>query len=139
MILNNQNIMIYGSDEEKSLSVIGVTSGVFEVPDGETFNLHVDFSDIKHKKLLVSVVPSIEGMLADPSAGVVNFSTITLNLNENQYTHNMYEVFSNVAARVRQPLLEYYPSNSRGITFSVSCVPGEGPLTDIAYYIAFIA
>jgi hypothetical protein len=139
MILNNQNIMIYGSDEEKSLSVIGVTGGTFTVDDGVTFNLHVDCSDIKHKKVLVSVVPVVEGMLADPSAGSINFSTITLNLNENQYTHTMYESLASAAARVRQPLLEYYPSNSRGITFSVSSVPGEGPLENIAYYIAFIA
>ena len=139
MLLNNQNIMIYGSDEEKNLRVIGVTSGLFTVPDGETFNLHVDCSDIKHKKVLVSLVPSSEGLLTDPTSAVINFSTITLNLNENQYTHNMYDNIASASARARQQLLEYYPSNSRGITFSVFCVPGEGPLTDIAYYIAFIA
>lgn len=137
MLLNNQNIMIYGSDEEKNLRVIGVTSGLFTVPDGETFNLHVDCSDIKHKKVLVSLVPVAEGNLT--SSTVVNFSTITLNLNENQYTHNMHDNLGISASRARQQLLDYYPSNSRGITFSISAVSGEGDITDIAYYIAFIA
>jgi hypothetical protein len=136
MILNNQNIMIYGSDEEKSLSVIGITSGLFTVPDGETYTFHVDLSDIKHKKILFSVVPTTEGSFT--SASTVNFSRITLNLNENQFTHNIFDnLTSNSIAR--QPLLEYIPSNCRGITMSVSCVLGEGPLEDTAYYIAFIA
>ena len=135
MILNNQNIMIYGSDEEKSLSVIGITSGLFTVPDGETYTFHVDLSDIKHKKLLLSVVPQIEGTFTP--GGPINFSRITLNLNENQFTHNMFDSLPSTIAR--QPLLEYFPSNCRGITMSVSCVPGEGPFEDVAYYIAFIA
>lgn len=136
MILNNQNIMIYGSDEEKSLRVIGVTGGTFTVDDGVTYSQHVNLNGVKHKKLLVSIVPPTENLLTPGSA--VNFSTITLNLNENQFTHNMYDSTSS-ANVARQQLLEYYPSNSRGITFTVSCVPGEGPLTEIAYYIAFIA
>jgi len=136
MILNNQNIMIYGSDEEKSLRVIGITSGLFTVPDGETYTFHVDLSDIKHKKLLLSVVPQIEGVFTPGAA--INFSTITLNLNENQFTHNMFDSSSS-SSIARQPLLEYFPSNCRGITMSVSCVPGEGPIEDTAYYIAFIA
>lgn len=136
MILNNQNIMIYGSDEEKSLRVIGITSGLFSVPDGETFNVYVDMSGVKHKKFLLSVVPPTESLFTPGSA--VNFSTITLNVNENQFTHNIYDNSSS-ASIARQQLLEYFPSNCRGITFSVSCVPGEGPLDDIAYYIAFIA
>jgi hypothetical protein len=136
MILNNQNIMIYGSDEEKSLSVIGITSGLFTVPDGDTYTFHIDLSDIKHKKILFSVVPAVEGSIT--SASTVNFSRITLNLNENQFTHNMFDnLTSNSIAR--QPLLEYYPSNCRGMTMSVSCIPGEGPISNVAYYIAFIA
>ena len=137
MILNNQNIMIYGSDEEKSLRIIGITGGTFTVLDGVTVNHHVDCSNIKHKKLLLSVVPPYEGSFT-PAPGAVNYSNITLNINENEFTHNMYDslTFSTVA---RQQLLEYIPSNCRGITFSISCIPGEGPLGDIAYYIAFIA
>jgi hypothetical protein len=137
MILNNQNIMIYGSDEEKSLSVIGITSGLFTVPDGETYTFHVDLSDIKYKKLLLSVIPEAEGSL---TPGIINFSRITLNLNENQFTHNMFDTSSPAATSIaRQPLLEYCPSNCRGITMSVSCVPEEGPIPNVAYYIAFIA
>lgn len=128
--------MIYGSDEEKSLRVIGVTGGTFTVDDGVTYSQHVNLNGVKHKKLLVSIVPPTENLLTPGSA--VNFSTITLNLNENQFTHNMYDSTSS-ANVARQQLLEYYPSNSRGITFTVSCVPGEGPLAEIAYYIAFIA
>jgi len=136
MILNNQNIMIYGSDEEKSLNVIGITNGLFTVPDGETYTFHVDLSDIKHKKILFSVVPASEGSFT--SASTINFSRITLNLNENQFTHNMFDNLTS-ASVARQPLLEYIPSNCRGITMSVSCVLGEGPFEDVAYYIAFIA
>lgn len=135
MILNNQNIMIYGSDEEKSLRIIGITGGTFTVDDGVTVNHHVDCSNIKHKKLLLSVVPQTENSFTPT---VLNFSTITLNLNENQFTHNMYDSLSS-ASIARQHLLEYIPSNCRGITFSVSCIPGEGPLGVAAYYIAFIA
>ena len=136
MILNNQNIMIYGSDEEKSLRVIGVTSGTFTVDDGVTYSQHVNLNGVKYKKLLVSVVTPSEGFFT-PGSGV-NYSNITLNLNENQFTHNMYDSTSS-AIVARQHLLEYIPSNCRGITFTVSCVPGEGPIEDIAYYIAFIA
>jgi hypothetical protein len=49
----------------------------------------------------------------------------------------MYDSASS-ASVARQHLLEYIPSNCRGITFTVSSVPGE-TITDIAYYIAFIA
>ena len=52
MYLNNQNIMIYGSDEEKSLSLIGITSGSLEFADNAVTSYYLDFSSYKFKKLL---------------------------------------------------------------------------------------
>ena len=132
MFLQNQNIMLYGSDEEKSLSLIGITSGSLEFDPSSTSSRFIDLSNIKFKKMLLC---SKDG--SDINAdGYLQF---TYNSNGIEFSQSVYQEAgpgSLLSTFVRQ-YAEYLPSNIRGITFT-----GNNGTASQLYYdynIAFFA
>ena len=135
MILQNQNIMIYGSDEEHSLSLIGITSGTLEFPDNATTSHHVDVSTFKFKKML---------LCSDNNTDVTvdsDYTLLTYNINNLQFKQIYLQEGQGSASSVSQHIkqyAEYFPSNVRGFTLT-SEVAGIGVTLYYGYNIAFFA
>jgi len=133
MFLNNQNIMLYGSDEEKTLSVKGITSGFLEFAENATTSYFVDLSHIHFKKILFASTDStditIDGEL-----------DMTFDVNNVQFTQKITAESgspTSIAQNIRQ-YAEYLPCNTRGITFTGQ-VGGVGSSLYLNYNIAFFA
>lgn len=132
MILQNQNIMFYGSDEEKSLSLIGITSGLLQFAASSTTSHFIDLSNIKFKKMLLC---SKDG--SDINAE--GYFQFTYNSNGIEFSQSVYietGPVSLLANTIRQ-YAEYLPSNIRGITFTGNNETGSELYYD--YNIAFFA
>jgi len=135
MFLNNQNIMIYGSDEEKSLSLIGVTSGLLEFFDNATTSNYVDLSNIKFKKLLLCSDDNTDiGIDAQNVQMKYNINNIEFIQN---YTGEGVGSPNSLSQYLRQ-FAEYFPSNLRGFTLTAE-VSGVGSSLYYGYNIAFFA
>lgn len=135
MFLNNQNIMIYGSDEEKSLSLIGVTSGLLEFPDNATTSNYVDLSNIKFKKLLLCSDDNTDVMIDAQNV------EMKYNINNIEFIQNYNEEgigIPNARAQYLRQFAEYFPSNLRGFTLTAE-VSGIGGSLYYGYSIAFFA
>ena len=135
MFLNNQNIMIYGSDEEKSLSLIGITSGLLEFPDNATTSNYVNLSNVKFKKLLLCSDNNTDLML---DATLVQMK---YNINNIEFTQNYTGEGTGSPTSLFQNLrqfAEYFPSNLRGFTLTAE-VNGAGVTLNYGYNIAFFA
>lgn len=135
MILQNQNIMIYGSDEEHSLSLIGITSGLLEFPDNATTSNHVNLSSFKFKKLL---------LCSDENTDVtIDASSIRMTYNINNFEFNQNYILEGVGTpnqigQYLKQFAEYFPSNIRGFTLTAEISGIGGPLY-YGYNIAFFA
>ena len=134
MFLNNQNKMIYGSDEENSLSLIGITSGLLEFPDNATTSNYVNLSNVKFKKLLLCS-NNTDRMLD------ANFVQMKYNINNIEFIQNYAAEGSGSATSLSQNLrqfAEYFPSNLRGFTLTAE-VNSAGATLNYGYNIAFFA
>jgi|LakMenE18May11ns_1017448.scaffolds.fasta_scaffold9941376_5 hypothetical protein len=134
MYLNNQNIMIYGSDEEKSLSLIGITSGSLEFADNAVTSYYLDFSSYKFKKLLFA---SKDG--TDITVDGEYFD-MTFNVNGTEFTQRIVSEAGpgSLQAVIIRQFAEYYPFNARGVTITGS-VDGIGNELYLEYNFAFFA
>lgn len=133
MYLNNQDIMVYGSDEEKSLSVVGITSGSLVFPDGVITSHYLDFSSYKFRKLLFASKESTTVTLD------ADYLDMTFNANNTQFTQRITSDLgpsSQMAGIIRQ-YAEYYPFNVRGVT--VTAENNSGAPTNLDYNFAFFA
>lgn len=134
MYLNNQNIMIYGSDEEKSLSVVGITSGSLEFVDNATTSHFIDLSNIRFKKLLIASKSgtdvTVDGEYLD----------MTFNVNGNEFKQRLVQETGpgSLLATVIRQYAEYLPCNTRGITFTSELI-SVGSELYFEYNIAFFA
>jgi hypothetical protein len=134
MYLNNQNIMIYGSDEEKSLSVVGITSGSLEFFDDSVTSYYLDFSSYRFKKFLFASKDGTD-LTVDG-----DYFDMTFNVNNNQFTQRLFAESgtpSSTAQIIRQ-FAEYYPHNARGVTLTGS-LTGIGSSLYLEYNFAFFA
>jgi hypothetical protein len=134
MYLNNQNIMIYGSDEEKSLSVVGITSGSLEFFDDSVTSHYLDFSSYRFKKFLFA---SKDGTDITVDG---DYFDMTFDVNGNQFTQRLVTETgpgSLLAVVIRQ-FAEYYPHNARGVTLTGS-LTGVGNSLYLEYNFAFFA
>lgn len=135
MILQNQNIMIYGSDEEHSLSLIGITSGLLVFPDNATTSRYVDVSTFKFKKMLLCSDENTDITLDAVSV------RMTYNINNFQFNQNYLLEGVGTSTQISQYLkqfAEYFPSNIRGFTLTAE-VSGIGNPLYYGYDIAFFA
>lgn len=134
MFLNNQNIMLYGSDEEKTLSVKGITSDSLEFADNATTSHFVDLSNIHFKKMLFASTDGTDITIDG------DYLDMTFDVNNVQFTQRLVTETgspSTLAQNIRQ-FAEYLPCNARGITFTGQ-VTGVGFPLFLTYNIAFFA
>lgn len=134
MFLNNQNIMLYGSDEEKSLSVKQIISGTLEFADDATTSHFVDLSNIRFRKMLLASTNGTD-ITVDG-----DYFDMTFDVNNIQFTQRLVTEAgtpTSIAQNIRQ-YAEYLPCNVQGITFTGQ-VTGIGNPLYFTYNIAFFA
>lgn len=134
MYLNNQNIMIYGSDEEKSLSVVGITSGSLEFFDDSVTSHYLDFSSYRFKKFLFASKDGTDITIDG------DYFDMTFDVNGNQFTQRLVSETGpgSLLANVIRQYAEYYPHNARGVTLTGS-ITGVGSSLYLEYNFAFFA